>query len=427
MDIDDIKFAASNPKRHDLNGIQTSVARYGFVETPTLNEKSKRLVAGHGRIEALRELKRRGGAPPKNVRIENGKWLAPILRGNRFESDAEATAYLVDANNLTLAGGDLDALQVAAIWEEAEYTKLLEGLAEVNALPVSVDIADLTALVVEQNDANDANANDDADAADMLDRAAVLLEKWKVALGDVWEIPSRTMPGKAHRIVCGDSTDDAALKKLMQGEQENLVFTDPPYNALKSWGRKRGDKASKLDPSKWFENDDMEWDAFDAFIAKALGACKAASLYVCCDFRIYPRFYNIVTALGYKVAHCIVWKKNKFGLGGKYRFQHELIIYAVKDKAPFYGTHDQPDVWEVDSVRGEHNTPKPLELSLRAISNSSQQHEIVLDLFLGSGGTLVSAERLGRVGRGMELEPMFVAVSLERLEKAGLAPARVKS
>ena len=234
----------------------------------------------------------------------------------------------------------------------------------------------------------------------------------KVKRGDIWQLGE-------HRLMCGDSTSSDDVAKLMNGEKADMVFTDPPYNALKSWNKKETKAETRLNPNEWFENDNMSWEQFEQFIIKSFNNMEGHSLYICCDYRIYDIIKRNVLEIKYKLKHCIVWKKNIWGLGKRYRFQHEFIIYATKENnSPFYGDHSQSDVWEIDVDRKtKHKTPKPVELPLKAISNSSIKDDLVLDLFLGSGSTLIAAEKLKRKCYGMELDEKYCDVIIERWEQ----------
>jgi len=235
-------------------------------------------------------------------------------------------------------------------------------------------------------------------------------EEPKTKLGDLYILGD-------HRLLCGDSTKAEDVERLMDGKKADMVFTDPPYNALKSWKKDEAKGETRLNPSGWFENDNMSWEEFDVFLEKAFSNMSGHSYYICCDYRIYPIIRRHIDLLSHEEKHCIVWKKNQFGLGKRYRFQHEFVVYATTPKAPFYGGNSQGDVWEIDVDRSRtHKTPKPVELPHRAINNSCQRGEVVLDLFLGSGTTLIAAEKTGRKCYGMELDPKYCDVIVKRWE-----------
>ena len=246
------------------------------------------------------------------------------------------------------------------------------------------------------------------DVEPQIDKAEELRVKWGVETGQMWKLGE-------HRIICGDCTDKAVVDRLMGVEKAIMTFIDPPYNALKSWNKDEAHGETRLDPSKWFINDNMEWEEYWAFIDRLFEALSGHSVYVCCDYRIYPGIKSAIESKGYKTKHCIVWKKNVWGLGKRYRFQHEFIIYACKGDAPFYGGHDQSNVWEINIKKTtEHNTPKPVELPYIAIRNSSCQDEIIFDGCLGYGTSLIVCESLSRKCRAIEISPAYVAVSIQR-------------
>ncbi|QDP48835.1 MAG: putative modification methylase [Prokaryotic dsDNA virus sp.] len=236
--------------------------------------------------------------------------------------------------------------------------------------------------------------------------------KTDIVLGDLIEIGE-------HRLLCGDSTDSEQVAKLMNGEKADMVFTDPPYNALKSWKKNETKSETRLNPNEWFANDNMNWNDFEQFLLDSFKNFNSESVYICCDYRIYHIVKKQIELCNYKLKHLIVWKKNIWGLGKRYRFQHELIIYVTKENnSPFYGDNSQSDVWEVDVDRQtKHKTPKPIELSSIAIKNSSKIKMLVLDLFLGSGSTMVAAHQLKRKCYGMELDPKYCQVIIDRMQK----------
>jgi DNA modification methylase len=232
-----------------------------------------------------------------------------------------------------------------------------------------------------------------------------------IVIGDLFEIGE-------HRLLCGDSTDSDAVAKLMNGEKADMVFTDPPYNALKSWKKSESKSETRLDPSEWFANDNMEWHEFDQFLLDVFKFYNSHSVYICCDYRIYDRVKKQIEQCEYELKHCIVWKKNIWGLGKRYRFQHEFIVYVTKNKAPFFGDRSQSDVWEVDVDRKtEHKTPKPIGVPYIAIKNSSEKNGLIHDSFLGGGSTMLAAHQLKRKCYGMELDPKYCQVIIDRMKK----------
>lgn len=248
-----------------------------------------------------------------------------------------------------------------------------------------------------------------------------------------------------HRIMCGDSTSEADVEKLMAGEKAVMVFTDPPYNVNYAG---RGKNTSNT-----IKNDHMDDAKFQEFLEAVFSTMKFASkstapAYVCYASRTHREFENALNENGYGVCCQIIWVKPVASMGwGNYRGKHEPILYAVPDgkSVQFYGdrkqyTHwefkpsdtellnwaksllteeeeDDTSVWKIgrENVMGyEHPTSKPVKLPAKAILNSSRAGETVLDLFAGGGSTLIACEQTGRICRTMELDERYVDVVRKR-------------
>ena len=249
-----------------------------------------------------------------------------------------------------------------------------------------------------------------------------------------------------HRIMCGDSTSEADVEKLMAGEKAVMVFTDPPYNVNYAG---RGKNTSNT-----IKNDHMDDAKFQEFLEAVFSTMKFASkptapAYVCYASRTHREFENALNENDYGVRCQIIWVKPVASMGwGNYRWKHEPILYAVPDgkSVQFYGdrkqyTHwefkpsdtellnwaksllteeeeDDTSVWKIgrENVMGyEHPTSKPVKLPAKAILNSSRAGETVLDLFAGGGGsTLIACEQTGRICRTMELDERYVDVVRKR-------------
>ena len=212
-------------------------------------------------------------------------------------------------------------------------------------------------------------------------------------LCDIWQLGN-------HRLMCGDSTSIDAVGKLMDGNKVDLLFTDPPYNV--SFNGRSG----KHDVIK---NDNLTEEDFGSFIDNVIQTIKTIDppiYYVWCNWK----FYGILQeALDYK--SCIVWAKNVFGMGNGYRHQHEFCLYNGKIDGHI---KNESDLWEIKKDHAYvHPTQKPVALSVRAFSNHIKQKN-VLDLFGGSGSTLIGAEETGRNAYLMELDEKYVDVIINR-------------
>jgi len=211
--------------------------------------------------------------------------------------------------------------------------------------------------------------------------------------GDVWVL------GK-HRLMCGDSTSIDAVEKLMNGQKVDLIFTDPPYN-VGFTGRSGKHQIIK--------NDNLSEHDFENFISEVCSVISAVdpkAYYVWCNWD----FYGVLQrALPYK--SCIVWAKNVFGMGNGYRHQHEFCLFNGKIDAEI---KNESDLWSVKKDSNYvHPTQKPVELSVRAFGNHIKLLN-VLDLFGGSGSTVIGAEQTGRSCYTMELDPKYCDVIINR-------------
>ena len=217
-----------------------------------------------------------------------------------------------------------------------------------------------------------------------------------IVLGDLFEIGE-------HRLLCGDSTDSDQVAKLMNGEKADMVFTDPPYNVAFN-GR-----SGKFDV---IENDDLPKNEFEDLISgfvSILHLLNPTNYYVWCNWK----FYGILQSkLEFKA--CIVWAKNVFGLGRGYRHQHEFCLFNGKLDE---GINNETDLWEVKKdTKYMHPTQKPIDLASRALKNHKDNKNIV-DLFSGSGSTMVAAHQLKRKCFGMEIDPKYCQMIIDRMRK----------
>ncbi len=247
-----------------------------------------------------------------------------------------------------------------------------------------------------------------------LDRAVELQEKWGTELGQLWVVPSKTIEGREHRVLCGDSTKAEDVEWIMGGSVCDVVIADPPYGVEyqsrvdekrhKGWGKIAGD--------------DFEGEALRKLVVAAVP--EATYRFVWCNWECYSLF---VEALGKPRSVC-VWVKECFGLGKGYRRQHEWCL--------FYGTlnrTDLSDVWRCNRASDyQHPVQKPVQKPVQLIGQMLRDVDAtnVYDPFLGSGTTMVAAEQLGRLCYGIEIEPKYVAVILERMTDLGLDPQLAK-
>jgi len=244
-----------------------------------------------------------------------------------------------------------------------------------------------------------------------------------VVLGDLIEIGE-------HRLLCGDSTDSDEVAKLMDGEKADMVFTDPPYNISFSGSMSNTTKDGVMIKHKGanqqhdiIKNDAMTDEDFYNFISDILKEIKincVGAFYICFGSQTLNQLLQPFLDLGLEYKSIIIWMKNQATLSGKdYKGRYEPIVYGRFNDG-FYGErYKQEDIWEFQrTLKNDlHPTMKPIPLIENALNNSSKIGMKVLDLFLGSGSTMVAAHQLKRKCYGMELDPKYCQVIIERMIK----------
>lgn len=337
--------------------LAASIREFGFTN-PVLIDEQNNLIAGHGRLLAARKLKM-------------DKVPAIVVSGL---DDRKRRALVIADNKLALnAGWDENALRVELEELAADFGELM-GFSE-----------DELVALLKGDEVTEGLTDEDAvpDAPEQ----PVTVE------GDVWVL------GR-HRLMCGDSTSIDAVEKLMDGKKVDLVFTDPPYNVAFN-GR-----SGKHDVIK---NDNLSDADFEDFIDGTIATIKAVNpkaYYIWCNWDFYGILQN---KLDYK--SCIVWAKNVFGMGVGYRHQHEFCLFNGKIDEVI---KNESDLWSIKKdSKYVHPTQKPVELSVRAFGNHVKLLN-VLDLFGGSGSTLIGAEQTGRNSFVMELDPKYCDVIIKR-------------
>ena len=351
----------NNSRTHSeaqVKQIASSIKEFGFTN-PILIDSSNGIIAGHGRLLAADLLK-----------LDELPCI--VLDGL---TDAQKKALVIADNQLALnADWDIDALKL-------EVETLSEMDFDLDLLGFDDDFLD-GLLDVQTSE----GLTDEDDVPEVP-------ETPKTVEGDVWILGN-------HRLMCGDSTSIDAVEKLMDGNKADMVFTDPPYNVAFN-GR-----SGNFDVIK---NDSLSDKDFYDFINNFIQTLKALDVpiyYIWCNWKFYGILQEM---LNYKA--CIVWAKNVFGMGQGYRHQHEFCLFNGKIDGHI---KNESDLWQVKKDREyKHPTQKPVELSVRAFSNHIKAVN-VLDLFGGSGSTLIGAEQTNRNCYMMELDPKYCDVIINR-------------
>jgi hypothetical protein len=369
----------SNPKRHDEPGIEHSIRTHGFVQPLLLDERTGRLVAGHGRLDALSRMRDSGEPPPRRIRTAAGDWLVPVLRGISFASEADAERYLLADNQLTTAGG----------WDEHDLGAMLARLrlSDVDLGHLGWEDADLAALMEPHLPPDEPPGEDPG--AEAIDRAEELRQKWGVEPGDVWTAGE-------HRIVCGDSE---RVLSSPGWSGADLCMTDPPY--------------------------EMATDRVRRILLAAAPRCAVLTAqgqaFGLCD-----------DSLRFRLDFCwLHGTPRSFNTPYQPIFYHNNIILATRGDEPLGWSRPRLDFGSAicDGTGGyeamafgqaKHDTPFREVLAGFAAAT-------VVDPFLGSGAVVIACEKLRRRCIGIEIDPRRVAVCLDRLRRWGLRCERTEA
>ncbi len=391
--VEALKPDARNARTHSktqIKQIVASIREFGFTN-PILIDPDRIIIAGHGRLRAAREL---------------GLNEVPTITLAGL-SEAQKHALRLADNKIALgAGWDLDILRVE--------------LADLSALDLDIDLA-VTGFPVGEIDALLDTGNDPDDAA----LPAVPSEP-RVRSGQIWQLGE-------HFVGCGDCRDRAFLQEVIGDDKRvDAAFLDPPYNV------KIGGHANSKGRHREFEmaSGEMSDKDFRAFLNESLGACASVSKggavhFICMDWRHIDDLSQVASEIYGARLNICVWNKSNAGMGSLYRSKHEFVfVYRVGSEPHLnnveLGKHgrNRTNVWDYASVntlagsRREdlalHPTVKPTAMVADAIQDVTRRGDLVLDLFLGSGTTLLAAERSGRRFRGIEIDPAYVDVALER-------------
>ena len=381
-----------NPNTHPDSQIQLLgriIRQTGWRQPITVSTRSGFIVKGHGRLAAaLLEDLQEVPVDYQDYATEAEEY-ADLVADNRLAELAE-----IDQRMLADIFADIDTGEIPL-----ELTGYLES--EVEDIIASLSEA-LTTELTEPDDIPDLPEEQDTISQP----------------GDLWIL------GR-HRLLCGDSTKDTDVERLMDGEKADMVFTDPPWNV--NYGSVKEGNAQGYKP-RTILNDFMGTAEFKDFMLSAFSSMSDASkdgamTYVVMSAQEWGNMMLTLAQNGYHWSSTIVWNKDSLVLSRKdYHTKYEPIWYGWKDGSRLCPLEDrkQCDVWDIPRPKKseEHPTMKPVELVARAITNSSKPGNIVLDLFGGSGTTLIAAEQEGRKAALMELDPKYVDVIVRRYAQA---------
>lgn len=370
LKIDEVIPYENNPRNNDeaVAYVAESIKQCGYC-SPIIIDEDNVILCGHTRLKALNQL---------------GYKEVECVRKSGMTDEQKKKYRILDNKTAEVAEWNFDLLEEEL--KDLDFGDFDFGFDDMPELAEPVDITEDEVPEVD-------------DKSDPITK-----------LGDIWQL------GK-HRLMCGDSTDASAVAALMNGKEADLLLTDPPYNVAYE---------GKTDDALTIENDKMGVDEFYDFLTSAfsaaVGALKAGgAFYVWFASREHINFETALKSAGLEVRQELIWAKNTMVLGRQdYQWKHEPCLYGWKDGAGhnWYSDRCQTTVLEFNKParNGEHPTMKPVELFAYQIQNSTKKGEAVLDLFGGSGTTIIACEQTGRIGYSMELDPKYCDVIIKRYE-----------
>lgn len=402
--ITELELDPKNPRMHaprQVRQIARSIEAFGF-NVPVLIDAKRKVIAGHGRILACKLL---GRSEVPTIRLEH-------------MSEAQARAFMLADNRLT----------ETSVWDDRLLAEQLKELSDLD-LDFSLEVTGFDMGEIDLRIEGFASPSKrDEERADELPSPAI--EQRVTRPGDLWLLDNH------HRVLCGSALDQASYTALMRGEQAAMVFSDPPYN-LRIDGNVSGSGAIHHREFA-MASGEMTEEGFTRFLASAFSRFAANTAsgslhYICIDWRHLSELLAAGREAFSELLNVCVWVKDNGGLGSLYRSQHELIFVFKSGRGSHrnnvmlgqYG-RNRTNVWQYQcassfSRSGEegnllalHPTVKPAALVADAIMDCTDRHDVVLDGFLGSGTTVIAAERTGRRCYGLEIDPLYVDTIVRR-------------
>lgn len=370
IELKKIKQYENNPRKNDeaVGPVAESIKEFGF-KCPIILDKDNVIIAGHTRYKAAKRLKL------KEV---------PCIVADDLTEEQIRAFRLADNKVGEIAEWDFDLLNM-----------------ELESISFDMSSFGFNILNEEKQEVEE----DDYDLEEKLKN----IEEPKSKYGDIYQL------GK-HRLMCGDSTKIEDVEKLMNGNKVDLLITDPPYNV-----NYEGGNGLKI------KNDNMDNDNFRKFLTDAFSTAdsvmkEGAVFYI---WHADSEGYNFRGACfdnNWKVRQCLIWNKNSMVMGRQdYHWKHEPCLYGWKDGASHLWASDRKQTTILDfdkpTKNAEHPTMKPVKLFDYQIKNNTKKDDIVLDLFGGSGTTLIACEQNGRISYNMELDPKYIDVIIDRWEQ----------
>lgn len=390
--LSEIKLAPYNPRKiskEEKEKLKRSLSEFGYVDPIIYNKRNMFVIGGNQRLTVLREL----------AREDPERWDVKYEMVEEDLDDDREKALNVALNKI---GGEWD------------FPKLKELLVELDTGAFDIEI---TGFSLEEIKGFVDYTTDASDDGFDVDEAEKNIDKPKTVRGDVYILGN-------HRLMCGDGTSKEDVKTLLDGRNAHMIFTDPPYNVGYVNTKNKKYTSHQSGKHESIINDEMtqeEWLKFNLKLAEIMIESCSGDMYVWGapgPDGMRQRLAFIDAGIHWSAT--IVWKKHAFVMSrGNYQRMYEPCFYGWKNKSSFVAGRNKTEVWEVDRpMRSElHPTMKPIELCAIGIANSSKSGDRVLDLFGGSGSTLIACEQLKRDCLIMEISEKYCDVIVRRWEE----------
>ncbi len=380
VSIDKLIPYVNNARTHSqeqVNKLRASLREFGFVN-PLIIDRDYNVLAGHGRLLGAKE---------------EGYKEVPCVFVDQM-TEAQKKAYILADNRMAMDAG----------WDEELLRVEIEALQGMDF--------DVSLTGFNEDEISDLFADPDADAEDDDFDVDEALEKEPFVLpGDIWKLGN-------HRLLCGDATKEEDIRLLMDGKKANACITDPPYNCAYEGGT-----GMRIMNDSWSDSEKFYQFLFDAFKNAYNALADGGAFYCFHSDAEKVNFFNATVNAGFHYSTTCIWVKDTLVIGrADFQQRHEPVIYAFKDTAKhkFYGDRKQTTVWEFARPKKSklHPTMKALPLIAYPIKLSSQENGIILDMFGGSGSTLMASDQMNRTCYTTELDPKYASAIVRRYTAA---------
>ena len=409
--ITDLIPAPYNPRTisdQDKTRLRNSLQEFGLVDPIVINLKNNHIIGGHQRYDAILDQCLLDGefqAELNLIRLGDIGWVFTETELTIADEDNEKALNIA----LNKISGEWDLDKLEEVFQDLQVNGFdidLTGFSDDELMELNINFTDELSTTLDET-------NIEAEEDDYIEEDTI---EARVQKGEIYQLGQ-------HRLMCGDITSDEDIQALLDNEKADMVFTDPPY-LMGFTGNVHADGSKSFNAKHGaIKNDKMSREDGDKFILKLFQNIQHYNrgAYYVCFYRLgLDYIFRALDTLNNNYKALIIWNKGNHTLSNSdYMSRYEPIVYGWFNEHNFYGDRSNFDIWDIKrtSKNDLHPTMKPIPLPAKAIENSSRQGDIVLDLFGGSGSTLIGCEQLNRRCYIMELDEKYATVIIDRWEK----------